>query len=88
MKDISSYLMEHLNEECKNCAACEEETIASEKDFKAWARAKFEEVYGDEFDEDKFKETLDGFLKDNKELVDKKDWGELVGMMNQSFAKK
>ena len=78
MKSLQSYVIEALNEA--------EETIKNEKDFRAWAKAKFEEVFGDDFDEDKMKETVDGFLKDNKELVDKGEWGELVGMMNASFA--
>lgn len=63
-----------------------EETIKSEKDFREAARAKFEEVFGDELDEDKMKKTIDGFLKDNKDLVDDGKWGELIGMFNQSFA--
>lgn len=63
-----------------------EETIKSEKDFREAARAKFEEVFGDELDEDRMKETIDGFLEDNKELVEKGKWGELIGMLNQSFA--
>lgn len=96
MKDISTYLTERLNEERNNggsceeesIASCEEESIASEEDFKAWAKAKFEEVFGDDLDEEQFKITLKGFLRDNKELVDKGEWGELVGMMNASFAKK
>lgn len=78
MKSLQSYVFEALNEA--------EETIKSEKDFRAWAKAKFEEVFGDDFDEAKMKETVDGFLKDNKDLVDKGEWGELVGMMNTSFA--
>ena len=62
-----------------------EETIKSEKDFRAAAKAKFEEVYGDDLDEKQMKKTIDGLLKDNKELVDKGDWGTLIGMLNNSF---
>ena len=32
--------------------------------------------------------TIDGLLKDNKELVDANEWGELVGMLNKSFGDK
>jgi len=32
------------------------------------------------------KETVDGFLEDNKDLVDAGEWGELVGKFNESFA--
>lgn len=84
MKTISEYINEKLYE---SCAACEEEEVVDEKTFKEWARAKFEEVFGDDLDEEQFKMTLKGFLRDNKELVEKGEWGELVGMMNASFAK-
>ena len=78
MKTLTNYLYESLNEA--------EETIKSEKDFREWARAKFEEVFGDELDEDRMKKTVDGFLEDNKDLVDAGEWGELVGKFNESFA--
>ena len=78
MKDLANYLYESLNEA--------EETIKSEKDFRAWTKAKFEEVFGDELDEDRMKKTVDGFLEDNKDLVDAGEWGELVGKFNESFA--
>ena len=79
MKNISEFLNECLVVEA-------EETIKSEKDFRAAARAKFEEVFGDELDEEKMNKTIDGLLEDNKELVEKGEWGELIGMLNQSFA--
>lgn len=63
-----------------------EETIKSEKDFREAARAKFEEVFGDELDEEKMNKTIDGLLEDNKDLVEKGEWGELIGMLNKSFA--
>lgn len=80
MKNLSEYLNERLNEA--------EETIKSEKDFREAAKAKFEEVYGDDLDEDKMKKTIDGLLDDNKDLVDKGEWGKLIGMLNKSFAPK
>ena len=49
---------------------------------------KFEEVFGDDLDEKQMKETIDGILKDNKELVEKEDWGSLVGILNKSFGSK
>lgn len=64
-----------------------EESIKDEKSFKEAARAKFEEVFGDELDEDKMNETIDGLLKDNSELVEKGEWGKLIGMLNKSFGK-
>lgn len=77
MKDIRTFLMESI---------VNEGTIKSEKDFRAAAKAKFEEVFGDELDEEQMKETIDGLLNDNKDLVEKGDWGELIGMLNKSFA--
>lgn len=77
MKDIRTFLMESI---------INEGTIKSEKDFREAAKAKFEEVFGDELDEDKMKKTINGLLNDNKDLVEKGEWGELIGMLNKSFA--
>lgn len=79
MKNISEFLNECLIEEAK-------ETIKDEKSFREAARAKFEEVFGDELDEEKMNKTIDGLLEDNKDLVEKGEWGELIGMLNKSFA--
>jgi hypothetical protein len=80
MKNISEFL-----NECLTIVEAEE-TIKSEKEFRAAAKAKFEEVFGDELDEEKMNKTIDGLLEDNKDLVEKGEWGELIGMLNQSFA--
>lgn len=80
MKNLTDFINEALNEA--------EETIKSEKDFREAAKAKFEEVYGDDLDEDKMKKTIDGLLDDNKDLVEKGEWGKLIGMLNKSFAPK
>lgn len=79
MKNISEFLNECLVVEA-------EETIKDKKSFREAARAKFEEVFGDELDEEKMNETIDGLLEDNKDLVEKGEWGELIGMLNKSFA--
>lgn len=82
-------LVEFLNEHLENTTIVEANaTIKSEEDFRAAAKAKFEEVFGDELDEDKMNKTIDGLLSDNKELVEKGEWGELIGMLNKSFAPK
>jgi hypothetical protein len=78
MKNISDFLKESL--------MVNEGEIKSEKDFKEYAENKFKEVFGDELDEDQMNETIEGLLKDNKDLVDAGEWGELVGMLNKSFA--
>ena len=43
-------------------------------------------MFGDELDEEKMNQTIDGLLEDNKDLVEKGEWGELIGMLNKSFA--
>lgn len=88
IKSLTEYLVESLNsEETEVTTVVEgEETIKDEKSFREAARAKFEEVFGDDLDEDKMNETIDGLLEDNKELVEKGEWGELIGMLNKSFA--
>lgn len=78
MKNISDFLKESL--------MVNEGEIKSEKDFREYAENKFKEVFGDELDEDQMNETIEGLLKDNKDLVDAGEWGELVGMLNKSFA--
>lgn len=84
MKNLVDFLNESFEEAPKVNEA--EETIKSEKDFRAAARAKFEEVFGDELDEEKMNKTINGLLEDNKDLVEKGEWGELIGMLNKSFA--
>ena len=98
MKNITEFIKEALaNEETVEAVSIEtveettvvieaEETIKSEDEFRAAAKAKFEEVFGDDLDEDKMNETIDGILNDNKDLVDAGDWGALIGILNKSFA--
>lgn len=98
IKNLSEYLIEMLNENVDDIKVDDvveddvvkesEETIKDEKSFREAARAKFEEVFGDELDEDQMNETIKGLLDDNKELVEKGEWGELIGMLNKSFGKK
>lgn len=83
-KSIKDYIVEKLEE---NRQVSESESIKSEKEFRDYAKNKFKEVFGDELDEDKMNDTIDGILKDNKEDADKGDWGKLVGILNKSFAK-
>ena len=86
MKNLVDFLNESFEESPKSKVNEAEETIKSEKDFREAARAKFEEVFGDELDEEKMNKTIDGLLEDNKDLVEKGEWGELIGMLNKSFA--
>ena len=79
MKNLKDFLIESLNEAA-------EESIKSEKSFRDYAENKFKEVFGDELDEDKMKETIDGILKDHEKEAEEGDWGVLVGVLNKSFA--
>ena len=86
MKSLSEYLNESLklNSEIED-NSINEGKIESEKDFREAATAKFEKVFGDKLDEKKMNDTIDGIIKDNKELVDADKWDELIGILNKSF---
>ena len=58
IKNLSEYLIEMLNENVDDVVEESEETIKDEKSFREAARAKFEEVFGDELDEDQMNETI------------------------------
>lgn len=85
MKHITDFINEALAIEINEQFITEGE-VKSEKDFREYAENKFKEVFGDELDEQEMNDTIDGLLKDNKELVDAGEWGELVGMLNKSFS--
>lgn len=97
MKNLTDYINEMLNENEANEmlntteevkvdeAVVNEGEIKSEEDFRAAAKAKFEEAFGDDLDEDKMNKTIDGILGDNKDLVKAGEWGELIGILNKSF---
>ena len=82
MKDITEFLNEQLE-----ANVVENGKISSEKEFREFAEKMAKEAFGDEFDEDKFKETVDGFLKDHKDEVEDGKWDELVGVWKQGFTK-
>ena len=98
MKSLFSFISESLMEG-KTCPGCgtfkkeneEEEqekvskTITDEKSFRDYAENKFKVVFGDRLDKNKMNKTLDGILSDNKEDVEKGEWGKLVGILNKSF---
>ena len=86
MKNISDFLNECLDSEVNSNNIQEaNETIKDEKSFREAARAKFEEVFGDELDEDKLDMREEGGTR-LADLVEKGEWGELIGMLNKSFA--
>ena len=84
MKDITVFLTEQFETPKANVTEGE---VKSEKDFREFAEKMAKEAFGDEFDEDKFKDTIDGFLKDNKDLVDEGNWAELIGKWEEGFTK-
>lgn len=84
MKSLSEFLNESLHGEIEG-AQINESKITDEKSFREAAEAKFKEVFGDELDEQKMKDTIDGILKDNSNLVEDGKWGELIGILNKSF---
>ena len=83
MKDITLFLTEQLNLNVNES----NESIKDEKSFREYAEAKLKEIHGDDYDEAKAKEMIDGILSDNKELVEKEDWGALVGILNKGAVK-
>lgn len=85
MKTLAEFINEQLEAQAQAATVTESE-IKSEEDFRAAAEAKFKEVYKDDLDEEKMNNTIDGILSDNKELVEKGDWGALIGILNKSFA--
>lgn len=84
MKDITTFLNEQFESTPANL---NEGKVSSEKDFRDFAEKMAKEAFGDDFDEDKFNDTIDKFLDDNKDLVDDSKWAELVGKWEQGFTK-
>lgn len=90
MKTIKEYITEELAARDAQLLAEQQlqeaaESIKSEKDFREYAEKKFKESFGDELDEKKMNDTIDGILNDHKEEVENGDWGKLVGILNKSF---
>lgn len=93
-KSLTDFISESLENHSNKIN--EEGTIKTEDDFREYAENKFEEVFGDDLDEDEMNDTIDGILKDNpvpdgKEVEDLDEseleeyWGELIGILNKSF---
>ena len=85
MKDITVFLTEQF--EAAAASVNEDGKVKSEKDFREFAEKMAKEAFGDKFDEDKLKETVDKFLDDNKDLVDDDKWAEVVGKWEEGFTK-
>lgn len=92
MKNLVEFMNESLQEEAQVQYQEEqlnegEESIKDEESFREYAEKKFEEVFGDDLDEDEMNETIDGIIDDNQDAIEEGDWGKLVGILNKSFAK-
>ena len=86
MKTLVDFLNEHL-ESIKPQQLNENETITDEKSFREYAEAKLKEIHSEDYNEDTAKETIDGILNDNQDLVEAGDWGALVGILNKGAVK-
>ena len=80
MKNLTDFINENIFDISES-----EDEIKSEKDFRKYAKNKFEEVFGDDLDKDKMKDIIDGIINDNKKAIEDNDWGKLVGILNKSF---
>ena len=89
MTSLVEFMNESLKDELNNVNehSINEGEIKDEKSFREYAHAKLKEAFGDDYDESKADEMVDGILKDHKELVDKGDWGALVGIINKGIVK-
>lgn len=70
---------EILEEESK------ESSIKSEKQLRDYMENKFKKVFGDKLDTKRMEFTIDGFIDNNKDLIEKGDFGTVVGKFNKSF---
>ncbi len=87
---------EQLAQECKECeekikecdaqisgydGPLKEGKIESDEDFKEYAENKLKQAFGDDYDEKKANDVIDGLLKKKKD--DNLDYGAIVGMLNK-----
>ena len=59
-----------------------EAEVKSDDDFKDFAEATLKKAFGDDYDEEKAKEVIDGIIKKNKG-----DYGAMVGTLQSSVGK-
>lgn len=76
VKDFKNATINRINEG-------KEEEINSEKEFRQYANVLLKKAHGEDFDEDKATELIDGLVKE----IIKKDhkWGEAIGILKQSL---
>ena len=69
MKNLVEFMTESFKAELNNVNEqnINEGEIKDEKEFREYAHAKLKEAFGDDYDEAKANEMVDGILEDNKE---------------------
>lgn len=60
--------------------------ITDAKSFREYARSLFDEAFGDELDVDQMNDIVDALI--DKQKDEDLDWGEVVGMLQQSMGPK
>lgn len=83
MKNLTDYIKEQFVD--AEVANVNEAEIKSADDFKKYAENKFKKAFGDDLDEKKMNDTIEGIINDNKDLVEAGEWGKLIGILNKSF---
>ena len=88
LKSLTMY----LNEKCCGEDKCGEDKknkkdiiltekdVVDEKSFREYAKSILKKMHGDDYDEKKAEEVIDGMIKDKK---DDEDWGVLVGKLQK-----
>lgn len=76
MKSLKNFILE-----------TKENTISNKEEYIDAAKSKFKAVFGDKLDIDRMNKIIDGLLVSHDDLVKNNQWGELIGILNQSFAK-
>lgn len=84
MKTIREMIYENYQYTINETDA-DEKSIKDVKSFRDYAENKFKTVFGDKLDKDKMNNIIDGIINDNKQLVDDKEFGKLIGILNKSF---
>ena len=78
-KTISDYLSQVWENNKKDIILTEKD-VTDEKSFREYAKSVLKKMHGDDYDEKKAEEVIDGMIKDKK---DDEDWGVLVGKLQK-----
>lgn len=79
--------MKTLLESLRNALVIEgKDEITDAKSFREYAKSLFDEAFGDELDVDRMGDIVDALIEKQKD--EDLDWGEVVGMLQQSMGPK